>query len=403
MTKAYSKLGFYSRLSSSIGISQPEEFFSMDFFKHNSEAFWDNVKALLPQYTRSKNGDYQHLISKYSKNPGSSIPRFSKTHAFLALLHAKDKLSTNYTQNIDGLEYASGVRADKIIQCHGSWDTATCLTCKKTISAKKYLPIVYEDGYPRCKCAGNDIPKTMTVSPKKRMKKRKRHVYEGDSDHDSDDGTKTPTGLYKPDITFFGESIPEYYVPRLEEDKTKADLLLVLGTSLKVRPVKTMIVDFPPHIPQIWINKDRFSGYLCDMPGVQFDIELLGECDVVIEELCRRAGFDLEAFTWKGSDKPATVIPSRPRQENATIVKEEDPAKNKNDDDKDVSKENFVPATVNSKEGVEESRKRTLSTSTIGSQTDSGSGIRVESDLDAEWRWRFYRKPTQQPLNPSLS
>jgi len=374
----------------------------MDFFKHNSEAFWDNVKALLPQYARGKNGDYQTIISKYNKTSSDSAPRFSNTHAFLALLDTRDKLLTNYTQNIDGLEYASGVRADKIVQCHGSWDSATCLSCEKTISAKKYLPIVYEDGYPRCKCAAADVSKTKTVSPKKRAKKRKRHVYEGDSDHDSDDGTKTPTGLYKPDITFFGESIPEYYVPRLKEDKTKADLLLVLGTSLKVRPVKTMVVEFPPHIPQIWINKDRFSGYMCDMPGVQFDIELLGECDIVIEELCHRAGLNLEAFTWKGTDRTKSAIPSRSRDGSTNSTKpnlttHQEKSSHSNISEKDFAVEVEQPTNVTQEHN---DKNQTPSTSTAVSQNKSESTLRIEQDLDAEWRWRFIKKPPKQPVNP---
>lgn len=407
--------GFYSKLSSSIGITTPEEFFSLDFFTRNSESFWDNVKPLLPRYAKSKNGDYENLISKYSKSDqDTTVPRFSKTHAFLALLQAKDKLLTNYTQNIDGLEFASGVNAKKIIQCHGSWDTATCLTCKKTISAKKYLPIVFEDGYPRCKCAGNDLPKHTTPA-KRKVKKRKRAIYEGDSDHDSDDGTKMPKGLFKPDITFFGEPIPEYYVPRLEQDKAKADLLLILGTSLKVRPVKTMLVDFPPHIPQIWINRDRYNGTHSDMPGVHVDIELLGECDVIIEELCRRACFPLDKFTWQGAsqrDGKAHTMPVRERSDgpkkNTRGCSKLSPSPILSDSTLQLVEEvNSVAAAGNGKKAtsvhIEPSKLLVSQTeprpaySETGPSKSTESDTRVVSDLDAEWRWRFTKKPTTTP------
>jgi len=419
--------GFYSKLSSSIGITTPEEFFSLDFFTRNSESFWDNVKPLLPKYARGKNGGYENVISNMTKSDKDvAVPRFSKTHAFLALLQAKDKLLTNYTQNIDGLEFASGVNVKKIIQCHGSWDTATCLTCKKTISAKKYLPIVFEEGYPRCKCAGNDLPKGRTPA-KKKAKKRKRAIYEGDSDHDSDDGTKMPKGLFKPDITFFGEPIPEYYVPRLEEDKVKADLLLIMGTSLKVRPVKTMLVDFPPHIPQIWINRDRFNGTHSDMPGVHVDIELLGECDVVVEELCRRADFPLNDFTWSGTpinNGKGHTIPVRERQNgemknsmswskpSETPVSSGRAAQQVEEINSVAISENCTKVTsaaktiassrasTTSKVSISETETKTINKTT--SQNNPTSDTRVVSDLDAEWRWRFTKKPAIT-LNPATA
>lgn len=37
---------------------------------------------------------------------------------------------TNYTQNIDNIEAFAGISSDKLIQCHGSWATATCRKCK---------------------------------------------------------------------------------------------------------------------------------------------------------------------------------------------------------------------------------------------------------------------------------
>ncbi|KAK5074351.1 NAD-dependent histone deacetylase sir2 [Lithohypha guttulata] len=386
-----------------------KEFFSLDFFKAQSESFWDNVKPLLPQYVQAKDGTYQYVAGKYS-DKNSSVPRFSKTHAFLSLLHSNDKLLTNYTQNIDNLEFAAGVRADKIVKCHGSWDTATCLSCRKTISARKYLPIVWESGYPRCSCAGKDIPKKKI--PKTKPKKRKRAIYEGDSDHDSDDGTTMPRGLFKPDITFFGEGLPQYYVPRLEQDKVNADLVLVMGTSLKVRPVRTMVVDFPPHIPQLWINKTRFNGYESDMPGVSFDIELIGECDVVVEELCKRAGLPLHKFTWIGDREGENKT-------SATRIRDTTPTEHSrlaevtyNKDESDVltkltvrDKADDYPA-VTSVSGpllaVSRAEAGSVSASSSASSTKLSSifdqperpDIRIEADLDAAWRWRFTKKRT---------
>lgn len=41
----------------------------------------------------------------------------------------------------------------------------------------------------------------------------------------------------KPDIVFFGEGLSNEFHDRMAEDKDQCDLLIVIGSSLKVRPV----------------------------------------------------------------------------------------------------------------------------------------------------------------------
>ncbi len=52
----------------------------------------------------------------------------------------------------------------------------------------------------------------------------------------------------KPDITFFGEKLHDSISRSLECDRGKVDLLLVMGTSLKVAPV-SHILNFVSFIP----------------------------------------------------------------------------------------------------------------------------------------------------------
>lgn len=40
----------------------------------------------------------------------------------------------------------------------------------------------------------------------------------------------------KPEIVFFGESLPESFRTCLEADREEADLVIVMGSSLKVQP-----------------------------------------------------------------------------------------------------------------------------------------------------------------------
>lgn len=48
-------------------------------------------------------------------------------------------------------------------------------------------------------------------------------------------------GLVKPDIVFFGESLPARFFQHLKQDFPQADLLIVLGTSLTVQPFASLI------------------------------------------------------------------------------------------------------------------------------------------------------------------
>lgn len=43
--------------------------------------------------------------------------------------------------------------------------------------------------------------------------------------------------VLKPDIVFFGEDLPKEFHDQISGDKIEADLLIVIGSSLKVRPV----------------------------------------------------------------------------------------------------------------------------------------------------------------------
>jgi len=61
----------------------------------------------------------------------------------------------------------------------------------------------------------------------------------------------------------------------------------VIGTSLKVAPVSEVASYLPPHVPQIYISRTPVTH-------INFDIDLLGDCDVVVAELCRRLGWDLQ-------------------------------------------------------------------------------------------------------------
>lgn len=70
-------------------------------------------------------------------------------------------------------------------------------------------------------------------------------------------------------------------------DVRKCDLLICIGTSLKVAPVSEIIGVLPASIPQVYISKTPVMH-------TEFDVMLLGSCDDIIRDLVRRCGYHLE-------------------------------------------------------------------------------------------------------------
>ncbi|KAF3761462.1 hypothetical protein M406DRAFT_219173, partial [Cryphonectria parasitica EP155] len=262
--------GLYSKLHH-LGLDDPQEVFNITVFKEDPSIFFSVARDILPE-----------------------AERFSPTHKFIALLQEKGKLLTNYSQNIDNLESKAGISPDKLIQCHGSFATATCIQCGHKVPGDAIFGEIKAGKIPYCPVCAVPRRTTKNSSRKRKIvrdgteKKVRRRPGDYDSASDSEYDMPSKGGIMKPDITFFGEALPDAFSRRLvEEDRFKTDLVVVIGTSLKVAPVSELVPFIPPHIPQIYISRTPVTHH-------NFDIDLLGDCDVVVAELCNRAGWDLQ-------------------------------------------------------------------------------------------------------------
>ncbi|XP_058044032.1 NAD-dependent protein deacetylase sirtuin-1 [Ahaetulla prasina] len=133
------------------------------------------------------------------------------------------------------------------VQC--SFATASCLICKYKVDCEVVRGDIFNQVVPRCpRCSPDE-----------------------------------PLAIMKPEIVFFGENLPEQFHRAMKYDKDEVDLLIVIGSSLKVRPVALIPSSIPHEVPQILINREP-------LPHLHFDVELLGDCDVIINELCHRLG-----------------------------------------------------------------------------------------------------------------
>jgi len=170
----------------------------------------------------------------------------------------------NYTQNIDTLETAAGVK--RVLQCHGSFAAASCIQCRRKVIGTEIEEDILAGRVPLCKVCnpgGGDTEKDSKISKEKSKaskKKRKNHGWDDDeSEEEEPDLPDYPPGIVKvfldssffphytanrsfmvnhqPDITFFGEKLTDDFDRALEEDRERVDLVLIIGTSLKVSPV----------------------------------------------------------------------------------------------------------------------------------------------------------------------
>jgi NAD-dependent SIR2 family protein deacetylase len=141
-------------------------------------------------------------------------------HAAVADLERRGLLSGIITQNVDGLHQAAG--AQQVVDLHGRLDRVVCLDCG-AVSTRAAL-----DNRLREANAGW-VARADQLNP------------DGDVDvalHDVERfrivGCEHCDGLLKPDVVFFGESVPRPRVEQCYELVDNAGAVLVLGSSLSV-------------------------------------------------------------------------------------------------------------------------------------------------------------------------
>lgn len=239
--------GLYDNLQK-YNLPTPHAIFELNYFKENPEPFFSLSKELMPS-------NYKPTV----------------THYFQKLLVQKGMVRKIYTQNIDNLELLSGIDAEKIIHAHGSFRMGHCLECKAEYSMDWMKKKLEKEGFLRCEeedCSG---------------------------------------GLVKPDIVFFGESLPDEFM-NYRSDFMKCDCLIVMGTSLKVVPFSRLPFAVKVDCPKLLINRDlagEWEDYI-NYPDKNYRyVAELGECDKICLELAKLLDFekDLEELLPKMEQK----------------------------------------------------------------------------------------------------
>ncbi len=124
---------------------------------------------------------YFHMLSEFAN------AKPNPAHLAIAKLEEAGFVKTVITQNIDELHQKAGSKG--VLEVHGTTFAGYCLDCKKE------SPLAYSTEIPRCSCGG----------------------------------------IIRPKVVLFGDGMPDAYF-KAEEEAHKADLVLVVGSSLTVSP-----------------------------------------------------------------------------------------------------------------------------------------------------------------------
>jgi NAD-dependent SIR2 family protein deacetylase len=173
------------------------------------QTFTRDAAARRRYWARSHMG--WRLITRARPNSG---------HDAVAALQRSGVLRGVITQNVDGLHTAAG--ATDVVELHGSLDRVLCLGCKR-LSSRSELD-------QRLRAANPEWQAQVTaINP------------DGDVElPDSQlDGFRSVDcavcgGMLKPDVVYFGETVPAPRVERCFDLVEEAGALLVLGSSLTV-------------------------------------------------------------------------------------------------------------------------------------------------------------------------
>ena len=155
-----------------------ERLFDIGWFQRDPSIYYKGCKELIYGLRNFKPGPVHHAVVALERAG-----------------HAQGVI----TQNIDMLHQKAGSR--NVCEVHGSPLLHHCLECGREKSFDEICAMLETTAVPRCEHCGE---------------------------------------AYKPDITFFGEMLPEQAFARSVELAEKADLMLVLGSSLTVHPAASI-------------------------------------------------------------------------------------------------------------------------------------------------------------------
>lgn len=220
----------------------------------------------------------------------------TETHKFIKLMKEKNKLLRCYTQNIDGIERLmnlnTGVKLDDfdvpgnntqraynsnfnknwknldVIQLHGDLHQLSCTQCFHTFDwTSNYQTMLSNGDNPECQNCQH---------------KYNQRLYQGKR-------LTGNIGILRPGIVLYGENHPqsEILAQGFNTDiKLKPDLLIIMGTSLKVDGIKKLVKNLATMVHSrngkvIFVNKTPLNNSWTNY----VDYQVLSDCDDFVKWL----------------------------------------------------------------------------------------------------------------------
>lgn len=214
--------------------------------------------------------------------------RVTRVHQFLKDLDDRGVLGRCYTQNVDGLEKRLGLEGDldqddvsnlKVVPLHGDLDHVVCTLCAARFDFDVNVQNLFRDGEsPGCPSC---------------LKRRDARQFAG----------KRPlaTGTLRPSIVLYnedhakGDLISEMVCDDVQKEP---DLMIVIGTSLKVHGIKNLVRDFAKAVHScdsgrvVFINRVAVSKEWNKV----FDYCIIGDADDIVDRI------------WSKMCKPSVVV-----------------------------------------------------------------------------------------------
>lgn len=159
-------------------------------FRSAKKGLWEQEDPAKVASTEALNRDVEKFFQFYRERVlGVKDCEPHEGYHILSKWEKDGVIQSVITQNVDGFHAAAGSK--NIMELHGTLQKVHCQTCRKEYGSDKYET---EDFY--CGCGGK----------------------------------------LRPSVILFGESLPEEPFMRAAEESEKADLFIVLGSSLTVTP-----------------------------------------------------------------------------------------------------------------------------------------------------------------------
>jgi NAD-dependent SIR2 family protein deacetylase len=223
------------------------------------QAFTGDAWARQRYWARSHLG--WRTIARATPNAGHLAVADLQNHGLLAGI---------VTQNVDGLHQAGG--AERVIELHGNLDRVVCLGCGQL-------------------CARAELDRRLRAANPGFHARIAAVNPDGDVELLDDDAASFSTvdcvgcggGMLKPDVVFFGESVPVARVAECYAVVDRARALLVLGSSLTVMSGRRFVLHAAKRgIPVAIVNQGPTRG------DTHATLTVDAPLGVVLPELARR-------------------------------------------------------------------------------------------------------------------